>query len=67
LEKEMTRVTIQIPKTVNDFVEKVAALEGSTPEAWYQHWIGQAFDAIAVDNFTVPLDAEKMKTLYQVS
>lgn len=53
-----------MPKSLSDFVEKVAALESSTPEAWYLHWIGQAFGAIAGNDITELVDADKMKQVY---
>jgi hypothetical protein len=61
----MVQLSIQVPKGIHDFVGKVAALEGSTPEKWYEHWVLQAFDAITDNGFIIEeLDAEKMKHLY---
>jgi hypothetical protein len=60
----MGPVTIQVPKHIRDFVQKIAALEGTSPESWYQHWIQQEFDAIAADDFSALVDADKMKQVY---
>ncbi|MGA3404757.1 MAG: hypothetical protein ABSD49_03375 [Candidatus Bathyarchaeia archaeon] len=64
MSENMVEIKMQVPKSLSDFVEKVAALEGSTPEAWYLHWIGQAFGAIARNDFTELVDADKMKQVY---
>ena len=65
MSEDMVNVTIQVPKGVSDFVQKLAALEGTTPQEWYQHWICQDFDSIRDNNFIIEdLDREKMKQLY---
>ena len=53
MEDEMVNVTIQVPKGVSEFVRKLAALDGSTPEEWYRHWICQDFDSIRDNNFII--------------
>lgn len=64
MKNDKVQVTIQVPKGVNDFVEKISALDGSSPEEWYQYWICQEFDAVRDNNFIIEFDAEKMKELY---
>lgn len=61
----MVEIKIRVPKSLSDFVEKISALEGSTPESWHQHWIEEQFEAIARNDFTELVNPEKMKTLYQ--
>jgi hypothetical protein len=58
-------VKIEVLTGIDNFVQKLAALDGSTREQWYQRWIGQAFAAIADNSFTIEeLDEVKMKLLY---
>jgi hypothetical protein len=65
MKDEMVQVTVQVPKGIDNFVRKIADLDDSTPQEWYQYWIQQEFNAIADDNFNVHgLNAENMKQMY---
>lgn len=66
MKDDMVQVTIQVPKGIDLFVRRIAELEGSTPEEWYEQFVRVEFDAIRDNNFIFEyFDAEKMKQLYQ--
>jgi hypothetical protein len=62
MKNETVQVTIQVPKWIDSFVRKIADLEGSTPEEWYEQFVRAEFDAIRDNNFIFEyFDADKMK------
>lgn len=63
---ETVQVTIDVPKGIDTFVRRMAALEGSNPKEWYETFVQVEFDAIRDNNFIFEyFDVEKMKQLYQ--
>ena len=62
----MVPVTIQVPKAIDTFIRRIATLEGSTPQEWYEQFVRAEFDAIRDNNFIFEyFDKDKMKQLYQ--
>jgi len=45
MSEETVKITIQIPISLDQFMRKIAALEGSTAEAWYERWLCTEFNA----------------------
>lgn len=43
-------VTIELPRSLHDFMRKIAGLEGLKPEDWYVRWLSGDFEAF-LDNF----------------
>jgi hypothetical protein len=66
MKNETVEVTIQVPKGIDLFIRRMAALDDSTPEEWYEQFVRVEFDAIRDNNFIFEYwDADKMKQLYQ--
>jgi uncharacterized protein YdaT len=65
MKSETVKVTIDVPKGIDLFVRRIAALEGSKAKEWYEQFIQVEFDAIRDNNFVFEyFDAERMKQLY---
>lgn len=65
MKTETVKVTIQVPKGIDLFIQRMAKLQGNTAKDWYQDFIQHDFDAIAQDGFQWQyFDEEKMKQLY---
>ena len=66
MKNETVEVTIQVPKGIDLFIRRMAALDDSTPEEWYEQFVRAEFDAIRDNNFIFEyFDKDKMKQLYQ--
>ena len=65
MKNNKVQVTIQVPKGIDTFIRRIAVLEGSTPEEWYEQFVRAEFDAIRDNNFIFEyFDKDKMKQLY---
>ena len=62
---ETVRVTIDVPKGIDRFLRRIAALEGSKAKDWYETFVQKEFDAIRDNDFVFEyFDVERMKRLY---
>lgn len=62
---ETVKVTIDVPKGIDLFVRRIAALEGTTAKDWYEAFVQVEFNAIRDSDFIFEyFDVERMKKLY---
>jgi len=66
MKNETVKVTINVPKSIDLFVHRMAALEGSNPKGWYETFVQKEFDAIRDNDFIFEyFDVARMKRLYE--
>jgi hypothetical protein len=63
----MVKVTVNVPKGIDQFVKRLAALAAVTPQEWYELWIRKSYLAIVSNNFRIEdLDPAWMRQEYGV-
>jgi hypothetical protein len=59
-------VKIELPRLLHSFMKKVADLEGSNPEGWYDMWLRDGFKAFlgTLEKTPIDLDPTFFDTVY---
>lgn len=60
LENDLVEISIRVPKRIHEFMQKIAALEGSPVTEWYELWIGMQFESAMSSDLEGMLDMKKV-------